>query len=46
MQRTRSCSVQVWATALLVLLGCAAVATAQSRDQEHIEYWRMHYGEL
>ena len=38
MQRMRSCGVQAWAMALLVLLGCAAVAAAQSRNQERVEY--------
>ena len=46
MQRTRSCGVQAWALALLVLLGCATAAAAQSREQEHVEYWRTHYQEL
>src|SRR5262245_16396523 len=46
MQRQRSCGWQEWAVALLVLLGCAAAAAAQSREQEHVEYWRKNYQEL
>ena len=46
MQRTWSCGVPAWATAFLVCLGCATVAAAQSRAQEHLEYWRTRYQEL
>lgn len=44
MQSKRESGLPEWAMALLVLLGWAAVAAAQSR--EHVEYWRTHYQEL
>src|SRR5439155_11527887 len=46
MQRTRACGVQEWATAILVLLGCAAAAVAQPSEQEYVDYWRRQSQEL